>query len=321
MKCPNCKNEVSPEWKICPNCEYKPRVCSKQGCESGWLPAVAHFCPQCGSPVKGEEHLGLKGIIERAVAAVSPTDSPDCSSPSSDCNELNFSVGGVPFKMIRVEGGSFLMGSTSEQGSDSYDDEKPAHRVSLDDYYIGETVVTQDLWRAVMGDNPSHFKGGSLPVEYVSWDDCQEFLKQLNRKTGKTFRLPTEAEWEYAARGGRKSQGLKYAGSNDIDEVAWYDGNSGNKTHPVKQKAANELGLYDMSGNVREWCQDWYAGSYSSSPQTNPTGPSSGSGRVSRGGGWFNFASTAAWRTVTASRLTTATAASASALSSSKMSC
>lgn len=289
MKCPNCKNEVSPEWKICPNCEYKPRVCCKQGCESGWLPAVAHFCPLCGSPVKGEEHLGLKGIIERAVVAVSPSGNSDCSSLSSDCNELDFSVGGASFKMILVEGGSFLMGATAEQGSDSCDDEKPAHRVALDDYYIGETVVTQALWRAVMGDNPSRFRGDNLPVENVSWDDCQEFLKELNRKTGKTFRLPTEAQWEYAARGGRKSRGFKYAGSNDIDEVAWYDENSGNKTHPVKQKAPNELGLYDMSGNVWEWCQDWYDAYNEDEDQYNPKGPNEGETRVSRGGSWYYY--------------------------------
>ena len=201
--------------------------------------------------------------------------------------ERTFTVGGVPFKMIRVEGGSFMMGSP-DNDSDAFDGEKPQHKVTLSDYYIGDTQVTQVLWKAVMGDNPSTWKGDSLPVEQVSWEDCQEFIKQLNKKTGKKFRLPTEAEWEYAARGGRKSKGFKYAGSNNIGDVAWFYGNAGSKTHPVKKKNANELGLYDMSGNVCEWCQDWY-GTYSSSSQSDPVGPSSGSCRVLRGGGWdFN---------------------------------
>ncbi|MBR1447220.1 MAG: SUMF1/EgtB/PvdO family nonheme iron enzyme [Prevotella sp.] len=203
--------------------------------------------------------------------------------------EKIFTVGGVSFKMIRVEGGSFLMGSP-DNDSEAYGDEKPQHRLTLSDYYyIGEMQVTQSLWKAVMGNNPSKWKGDNLPVEQVSWNDCQEFIKQLNKKTGKTFHLPTEAEWEYAARGGNKSKGYKYAGSNDIKDVAWYGDNSGSNTHPVKGKKANELGLYDMSGTVWEWCQDWY-GSYNSSAQTNPTGPSSGSFRVLRGGGWSSGA-------------------------------
>lgn len=286
MKCPNCKNEVSSEWKRCPFCDYSPNLCSKPGCKSGWLPQEAHFCPLCGSPVKGEEKLGLKETIAKIIGAASPSTPTDNSDSTSGGSELSITVGGVPFKMIRVEGGSFMMGATSEQGNDAFDYEKPAHRVTLDNYYIGETQVTQALWKAVMGDNPSSWKGYTLPVETVSWEDCQEFIKQLNKKTGKTFRLPTEAEWEYAACGGRKSKGYKYAGGNDIDKVAWYNGNSGGKTHPVNQKAANELGLYDMSGNVWEWCQDWWYGGYSCSAQTNPAGPSSGSSRVLRGGYW-----------------------------------
>ena len=168
--------------------------------------------------------------------------------------------------------------------SEAHSDEKPVHSVTLNDYYIGETEVTQELWEAVMGSNPSVFKGSKKPVEMVSWNNCQEFIMKLNRLTGRDFRLPTEAEWEYAARGGNKSQGYKYSGSNTIDDVAWYDENS-LSTHPVGTKAPNELGLYDMSGNVWEWCSDWY-GDYSSSSQTNPTGSSSGSGRVLRGGSW-----------------------------------
>jgi len=198
-------------------------------------------------------------------------------------------VNGVTFKMIAVEGGTFTMGCTSEQGGDCWDDESPSHRVTVSDFAIGETEVTQALWEAVMGSNPSNWTGDNLPVESVSWNDVQTFIQKLNAKTGRHFRLPTEAEWEYAARGGSQSHGYKYSGSNTLGNVAWYDDNSGNRTHPVKTKSPNELGLYDMSGNVWEWCSDWY-GSYSSSAQTNPTGSSTGSFRVSRGGSWISDA-------------------------------
>ncbi len=198
---------------------------------------------------------------------------------------IDISVGKETFRMMKVKGGVYTMGATSEQGDKAYIKEFPVHNVLLDDYYIGETVVTQGLWKAVMDNNPSHFKGDNLPVERVLWEDAQEFVKRLNHKTGRTFRLPTEAEWEYAARGGKKSQGYKYSGSDNLDEVAWYDDNSGDKTHPVREKKANELGLYDMSGNVWEWCQDWYGG-YSGDAQSNPQGSSSGAERVRRGGGW-----------------------------------
>lgn len=194
-------------------------------------------------------------------------------------------VNGVSFKMIAVKGGTFTMGCTSEQ-SDCDGDESPAHKVTLSDYCMGETEVTQALWKAVMGRNPSKWTGDNLPVENVSWNDVQKFIRKLNQKTGRNFRLPTEAEWEYAARGGSQSRGYQYSGSNTLDNVAWYDGNSGSQTHPVKTKQPNELGLYDMSGNVWEWCADWW-GSYSGSAQTNPTGPGSGSYRVNRGGGWL----------------------------------
>lgn len=197
-----------------------------------------------------------------------------------------FTVNGVKFTMVPVEGGTFTMGATSEQGSDALEGEYPAHQVTLSDYYIGQTEVTQALWKAVMGSNPSDSKGDNLPVEQVSWDDCQVFIQKLNQLTGKQFRLPTESEWEYAARGGRKSRGYKYAGDNDIGLVAWYEDNSGNETHPVATKQANELGVYDMSGNVEEWCSDWYDG-YQSSSQSDPQGPSSGSDRVGRGGSFF----------------------------------
>ena len=201
----------------------------------------------------------------------------------------SFTVNGVSFNMVKVDGGTFTMGATEEQGGYANDDEKPAHSVTLDGYMIGQTEVTQALWQAVMGDNPSEFKGDDQrPVESVSWDDCQEFIKRLNAETGKHFRLPTEAEWEFAARGGNKSKGYKYSGSNTLGNVAWYDDNSGSTTHPVGTKTANELGIYDMNGNVYEWCSDWYDDKYySSSPNSNPQGPSSGPCRVRRGGSWF----------------------------------
>jgi formylglycine-generating enzyme required for sulfatase activity len=200
--------------------------------------------------------------------------------------------------MVRVSGGTFTMGCTSEQGSDCDDDEKPTRRVTLSDFRIGRYEVTQAQWRAVMGSDPSELynKGcDQCPVERVSWEDVQEFIRRLNIRTGGSYRLPTEAEWEYAARGGSQSLGFKYSGSSNIDEVAWYESNArpGNThgtqktTRPVGQKKANELGLHDMSGNVWEWCADWN-GSYATGSQTNPKGPSSGSLRVGRGGGWFD---------------------------------
>ena len=198
--------------------------------------------------------------------------------------QVPITVNGVTFNMIKVDGGSFTMGATSEM-TDPWGDEKPTHQVTLSSYYIGETEVTQALWKAVMGNNPSHFKGDNLPVENVSWIDCQTFIGKLNGLTGKSFRLPTEAEWEFAARGGNRSNHTRYSGGSMIGDVAWYLGNSGSKTHSVKTKKPNELGLYDMSGNVHEWCQDRY-GNYSSNAQTNPTGPDSGSYRMFRGGSW-----------------------------------
>ena len=193
---------------------------------------------------------------------------------------------GVKFNMVYVEGGTFIMGSDK---NDAPDKTKPAHSVTLSAYYIGQTEVTQELWEAVMESNPSYFQATHNPVERVTWSDCQEFIKKLNLLTGRHFRLPTEAEWEYAARGGNRSKGYIYAGSDIIGKVAWYTNNSNNKAQTVKQKYPNELGIYDMSGNVWEWCQDWY-GDYSSDAQINPQGSSSGSARVIRGGSWKNDA-------------------------------
>ena len=235
------------------------------------------------------ENKSLSGTLQQGnVATTTPTASGSVNSGSLGGNQT-FTVKGVEFTMIAVEGGTFTMGATPEQGSDAFEWEKPAHQVTLSKYYIGETEVTQALWKAVMGNNPSKFEGDNLPVEYISWDDCQKFIQKLNVLTGKSFRLPTEAEWEFAARGGINSRGYKYSGSNNIDGVAWYTNNSGDKTHPVKTKQANELGIYDMSGNAWEWCQDWY-GSYSSAAQTNPKGATTGSRRVYRGGCWFGNA-------------------------------
>ena len=216
---------------------------------------------------------------------------PTGGNTTNDGENKVYTVNGVSFTMVAVKGGTFTMGATAEQiGAES--DESPTHSVTLSDYYIGETEVTQELWQAVMGSNPSWFTGNmQRPVECVSWNDCQTFITKLNELTGESFALPTEAQWEYAARGGKSTKGYLYSGSNSIADVAWYIDNSSDTTHPVKSKSPNELGLYDMSGNVCEWCADWY-GSYSSTSQTNPVGPSTGSHRVLRGGGWsFNAAS------------------------------
>lgn len=197
---------------------------------------------------------------------------------------LTFTVNGVTFDMVEVRGGTFMMGATSEQ-YDADEDEILVHQVTVSSFYIGKTEVTQALWKAVTGGEPSQFKGSIRPVENVSWEDCQDFIAKLNRLTGMHFRLPTEAEWEFAARGGIKSFCTQFSGGNFLDDVAWYDDNNAGQTHDVATKRPNELGLYDMSGNVWEWCSDWYA-DYSSASQTNPIGPSSGAERVLRGGSW-----------------------------------
>ena len=198
----------------------------------------------------------------------------------SEAQTETFTVNGVQFAMVFVEGGTYTMGATSEQGSDLWLDEKPAHSVSVSTFYIGETEVTQALWQAVMDSNPSYFKGSQRPVEQVSWDDCQTFISKLNSITGMNFRLPTEEEWEYAARGGNKFRHTKYSGSSEAGSVAWYDENSGKKTHDVKTKQPNELGIYDMSGNVSEWTSSYWRKDYSSSVDTRY--------RVDRGGSWHS---------------------------------
>ena len=236
--------------------------------------------------VKEGETSTLSATLEdlqtqQAAANTTPT------STSSDEGRMTFTVGKASFTMIRVDGGTFSMGATSEQGEDAYEDESPAHQVTLSSFYIGETEVSQALWDAVMDKNYSTNRNPSNPVTMVSWQDCQVFVNKLNQRTGQKFRLPTEAEWEFAARGGNKSQGYKYSGSNNVAEVAWCGNNRGD-SHSIKSKKANELGLYDMSGNVWEWVQDKW-GDYPSSAQTNPTGASSGYSRVFRGGSYFQF--------------------------------
>ncbi len=208
-------------------------------------------------------------------------------------NLLTVTAKGVSFKMVPVKGGTFLMGNPApvpeaSSSGPSTANEKPAHKVTLSDYYIGQTEVTQELWEAVMGYNPSHFKGDNRPVEEVSWDDCILFCKRLSSITGMQFSLPTEAQWEYAARGGAKSNKnpRSYSGGNDLWELGWFNDNT-KETQQVATKQENELGIYDMSGNVWEWCADVY-GDYPNSSQTNPTGSPSGNNHVFRGGSWFS---------------------------------
>lgn len=262
------------------------------------------------------------------VAPSSPKTDPGVQRSPRNSDVVIFTIGRVRFKMVRVMGGTFMMGATKEQNKDCWEDEEPEHMVTLDNYYIAETLITQALWEEIMKSNPSNWKGDNLPVERVSFVDVQEFVGKINRLTSEHFRLPTEAEWEYAARGGNRSCGYMYSGSNSIDDVAWYWKNSGDnylegtdndrevknagsffsrllsrkdtvgnivelinnnncRTHPVKEKKPNELGVFDMSGNVWEWCSDRY-GKYQSLPQINPRGPKQGSYRVCRGGGWFS---------------------------------
>ena len=223
-----------------------------------------------------------KPAVTKPKPAAKPKAKP-APRRNSSATGLSAELNKLINNMVYVSGGTFIM------GGDESSDQTPTHSVTLSSYYICKYEVTQALWRAVMGSNPSKFKGDNLPVEQVSWNDCQTFINRLNSYTGRNFRLPTEAEWEFAARGGNYSRHYKYSGSNYISDVAWYCDNSGNRTHPVGTKQANELGLYDMSGNVWEWCSDWY-GSYSSYSQSNPTGATSGFGRVERGGNWCGLA-------------------------------
>ena len=227
--------------------------------------------------VNGDGKVDIKDV----TAAIEHQLEEHQASPANE-----FNVNGAKFSVVKVEGGTFMMGAARTDGFSSTV-EKPQHEVTVDSFKIAKTPVTQGLWIAVMGTNPSLHKGDQmLPIENVSWEDVQVFINRLNAITGKNFRLPTEAEWEYAARGGNKDDDGHFSGGT-LDDVAWYAGNSGNQPHPVGTKQPNELGIYDMSGNVDEWVNDWYA-AYTAVHQYNPTGPASGSLKVFRGGNYGN---------------------------------
>ena len=294
MKCYKCGKEYKDSNNFCPYCGCKKKqVC--QACGYVIEDENFKFCGNCGSDNIGYMQEGKINILQKALQVLQKSLQGDGVKQRyskfiervSRCK--TFTAKGVSFKMVKVEGGTFTMGATAEHGGDVFDLENPTHQVTLSSYSIGQTEVTQALWKAVMGSNPSYFKGDNLPVENVSLVECQKFIQKLNQLTGQNFRLPTEAEWEFAARGGNKSKGYKYAGSNNIDEVAWYKDNSNEKTHPVGTKCPNELGIYDMSGNVWEWCQD-RKGSYSLLSQINPQKTNNGEFHVRRGGGWDNLA-------------------------------
>lgn len=251
------------------------------------LPLIAYFLFKPSN--SNDNALGGGGFNELPVIVALSNDTTDHQDVQTDSVVMNEDipvvVNGVTFTMKHIPSGEYLMGATQEQPGVSKD-EKPAHKVMLNkDYYIGETEVTQLLWTAVMGGNPSSFKGNERPVEQVSYEDCMNFIQKINEMSGLSFRLPTEAEWEYAARGGKESRKSVYSGSNTLGKVGWYTANSAGHTHGVKGKDANELGLYDMTGNVWEWCSDWY-GNYTSHDIADPQGASSGKFRVYRGGCW-----------------------------------
>ena len=299
MKCVKCNSEITSDAQFCPYCGTKQNdvIVETEQIKKDVLSSEAKIANEKkSSPSKGNS-----GSPKKWVWIICALLGLGCLVGWYVINAQkgkSFKVNGVSFNMVRVEGGTFNMGATTEQGDDASNREKPVQTVILNTYYIGEVEVTQELWQAVMGNNPSAFNGSQRPVENVSWNDCQDFIVKLNSLTGSNFRMPTEAEWEFAARGGNNRDYNKYSGSNTIvDDVAWHSGNSNNETHDVAQKSPNGLGLYDMSGNVLEWCQDWYD-NYSSDSKMNPTGPSSGSGRVVRGGCWCfdSWSSRVSWR-------------------------
>lgn len=244
--------------------------------------------PSCGGPNNPPEENPGDTIPNNPGDTIPGDTIPD--EPGDEFDGLTFDVNNVLFKMVKVEGGVFTMGAN--MGDTALNNEFPVHQVALSDYYICSTEVTQELWTAVMGSNPSYYQGPNLPVDSVTWGDCQTFINVLNsllasQLNGMSFRLPTEAEWEYAARGGKKSEGYLYSGGNTLSLVGWFLDNGNEQTHPVASLLPNELGIYDMSGNVWEWCSDWHS-TYSSEDQINPTGPSDGTQRIRRGGSWCN---------------------------------
>ena len=257
------------------------------------------------SPEAEPEMAGEETVVDGVEIPKESPGKPKVTTAYSP-NDLKIHVNGVDFVMKAIQGGKFWMGAhhdyvktglftkepdTSKPNfdADAESDEGPVHEVTLNSFYLCETEVTQALWKAVMGDTTFAFVGDDLPADQVSWNDCQFFLEKLSRLTGRNFRLPTEAEWEYAARGGKQGNGYSFAGSDNMAKVGWFSENSDGRTHPVKGKLPNELGLYDMSGNVMEWCQDWYE-DYAEEEQQNPQGPAEGLFKVVRGGGWYYFA-------------------------------
>ena len=257
---------------------------------------MAEACIKCSQTLVGGK------MPTRTTTTTTYSQTGYASQPTPAANQdFTETAWGVNMKMIWVEGGDFLMGCTSEQ-SDCDSDEQNVRRVTVDGFYIGMLEVTQSQWEKVVGTSISQQRnkkgsdyslkgvGPDYPMYYVSWDEAMEFCRLLSNKTGRTYTLPTEAQWEYAARGGNKNEGTKYAGSNVSDAVAWCWENSARSTHIVGTKRANALGIYDMSGNVWEWCKDWYANSYVSYDTNNPIGPSSGTKRVIRGGRWGSSA-------------------------------
>ena len=243
------------------------------------------YCPRCGwafvpftSKKLDEKRLNTHRRLWSGLASGN-------KAPEEPTEILPEPIKEIIDNMVEVEGGTFIMGATPEQGEEAFNDEKPPHKVTVSTFHIGRYPVTQEQWKAVMGSNPSYFQGERHPGEQVNWMDCQDFVKKLSKITGLKFRLPTEAEWEYAARGGKKGKGHKYSGGDLLAQIAWYNENSGGTSHEVGQKAPNELGLYDMSGNIWEWVQDW-KGDFTNEEQMNPKGPEEGDERICRGGGW-----------------------------------
>lgn len=251
------------------------------------LETSGEFAFTCINSLTKEEKEIFKEVQideERFVNILWEKHSPTITEKHSQ-NSIPIQVKGVTFYMIPVKGGDFLMGAGMEQGDDFWPEEKPQHEVSLSDFLIAETPVTQELWNAIMTSNPSQFNDNRNPVENVSWNDCQKFINKLNELTGKSFSLPTEAQWEYAARGGQDSKGYKYSGSNSLISVGWSLVSRVRTTQCVKTKDPNELGIYDMSGNVWEWCLDKYY-EYNRRKSVNPIGTSATSHHIRRGGCW-----------------------------------
>lgn len=264
-----------------------------------FMKTAEELCEASPTDIKAAcSKLGAQ-LFGGSVLSSSSTSNRPTTTQNQDFTETAY---GLNMRMIYVEGGSFTMGCTSEQGGDCDSDESPSRYVTVNSFYMGMLEVTQSQWEKVMGtsvyqqknkanpDGPMRGTGADYPMYYVSWEEAREFCRRLSQQTGKTYRLPTEAEWEYAARGGKKNESTKYSGSNYLGSVAWYSDNSNNSAHPCGTKQANALGIYDMSGNVWEWCEDWF-GNYVSYDTNNPKGATMGQYRVLRGGGWINFAS------------------------------